>query len=231
MKRIMAAILALLVMTSLTACGDTEKPDTSGDDPADIAQDIASAEMLGDTLAAAYANGVGAAEDWLDLYFMGSSGDDPDKRAEVEAQYPTNDELLYGIDAASADAAGWYDIWYAVHYDLWSFSNGGYEDYGNYAGDAGNIGTIGEGSVRRINWHTVISLATDWKNENNKSLPNGAKITNTNVRLTDYRYSGSVVTAVTEVEYWFGGGTSDGSVYATVVIDLYTGDALSASIG
>lgn len=49
--------------------------------------------------------------------------------------------------------------------------------------------------------------------------------------LTDYRYSGSVVTAVTEVEYWFGGGTPDGSVYATVVIDLYTGDVLSASIG
>lgn len=231
MKRIVTAILALLIMTRLTACGDTGKPDTSGDDPADIAQDIATAEVLGDTLAAAYANGVGAAEDWLDLYFMGTSGDDPDKRAEVEAQHPTNDELLYGIDAASADAAGWYDIWYAVHYDLWSFSNDGYEDYGNYAGDAGNTGTISEERVRQINWGTVISLAHDWKNENNKSLPNGAKVTNTNVRLTDYRYSGSVVTAVTEVEYWFSGGSSDGSVYATVVIDLYTGDVLSASIG
>lgn len=49
--------------------------------------------------------------------------------------------------------------------------------------------------------------------------------------LTEYRYSGSVVTAVTEEEYWFGGGPLDGLVYATVVIDLYTGDALSASIG
>lgn len=33
------------------------------------------------------------------------------------------------------------------------------------------------------------------------------------------------------MEYWIGGGSPTGFVYATVIIDLYTGDVLSASIG
>lgn len=115
MKRWIAGILALLMATVFTACGNSgaEKPNTK--DPADIARDIATAEVLGDTLATAYENGLPMAEDWLDLYFMGSSDPGPERRTEIEAQYPTNEELLYGISAADADAAGWYDIWYAVH--------------------------------------------------------------------------------------------------------------------
>lgn len=73
MKRWIAGILALLMAVVFTACGNSgaETPDTK--DPADIARDIATAEVLGDTLATAYENGLPMAEDWLDLYFMGSS--------------------------------------------------------------------------------------------------------------------------------------------------------------
>ena len=147
----------------------------------------------------------------------------------MEEQYPTNEELLYGISAADADAAGWYDIWYAVHSDLWR------SDY-QYEGDdysGGDSEMISESRVQKINEVTVTQMATQWKNENNYSRPVSSKITTVSVRifLADYRYSGSVVTATTEVEYWIGGGSPTGSVYATVIIDLYTGDVLSASIG
>ena len=111
MKRWITAILVLLMTAASTACGNAgaETPDTK--DPADIARDIATAEVLGDTLATAYENGLPMVEDWLDLYFMGASDPSPERRTEIEAQYPTNEELLYGISAADADAAGWYDIW------------------------------------------------------------------------------------------------------------------------
>ena len=243
MKRWITGILALLMAAVFTACGNSgaEKPNTK--DPADIARDIAAAEVLGDTLATAYENGLPMAEDWLDLYFMGSSDPGPERRTEIEAQYPTNEELLYGISAADADAAGWYDIWYAVHFHLWYAGSRGYEeydDYGNYIGDGqANYGNhsgsemISESRVKKINEVAVTQMATQWKNENNYSRPVSSKITTVSVRifLADYRYSGSVVTATTEVEYWIGGGSPTGSVYATVVIDLYTGDVLSASIG
>lgn len=229
MKRWIAGILALLMATVFTACGNSgaEKPNTK--EPADIARDIATAEVLGDTLATAYENGLPMAEDWLDLYFMGSSDPGPERRTEIEAQYPTNEELLYGISAADADAAGWYDIWYAVHSDLWR------SDY-QYEGDdysGGDSEMISESRVKKINEVAVTQMATQWKNENNYLRPVSSKITTVSVRifLADYRYSGSVVTATTEVEYWIGGGSPTGSVYATVIIDLYTGDVLSASIG
>ena len=50
MKRWITGILALLMATVFTACGNSgaETPDTK--DPADIARDIATAEVLGDTL-------------------------------------------------------------------------------------------------------------------------------------------------------------------------------------
>lgn len=84
MKRWITVILALLTATVFTACGNagTETPDTK--DPADIARDIATAEVLGDTLATAYENGLPTAEDWLDLYFMGSSDPGLERRIEVE---------------------------------------------------------------------------------------------------------------------------------------------------
>ena len=86
MKRWITVILALLTATVFTACGNagTETPDTK--DPADIARDIATAEVLGDTLATAYENGLPTAEDWLDLYFMGSSDPGLERRIEVEEQ-------------------------------------------------------------------------------------------------------------------------------------------------
>lgn len=118
MKRWIASILVLLMAAAFTACGNSGAEAPSTKDPADIARDIATAEVLGDTLATAYENGLPMAEDWLDLYFMGSSDPGLERRIEVEEQYPTNEELLYGISAADADAAGWYDIWYAVHSDL-----------------------------------------------------------------------------------------------------------------
>ena len=229
MKRWIASILVLLMAAAFTACGNSGAEAPSTKDPADIAKDIAAAEVLGDTLATAYKNGLPMAEDWLDLYFMGSSDPDPERRTEIEAQYPTNEELLYGISAADADAAGWYDIWYAVHSDLWR-SDYQYEGDGYSGGDSE---MISDSRVQKINEVTVTQMATQWKNENNYSRPVSSKITTVNVRifLADYRYSGSVVTATTEVEYWIGGGSPTGSVYATVVIDLYTGDVLSASIG
>lgn len=229
MKRWIASILVLLMAAAFTACGNSGAEAPSTKDPADIAKDIAAAEVLGDTLATAYKNGLPMAEDWLDLYFMGSSDPDPERRTEIEAQYPTNEELLYGISAADADAAGWYDIWYAVHSDLWR-SDYQYEGDGYSGGDSE---MISESRVQKINEVTVTQMATQWKNENNYSRPVSSKITTVNVRifLADYRYSGSVVTATTEVEYWIGGGSPTGSVYATVIIDLYTGDVLSASIG
>ena len=229
MKRWIASILVLLMAAAFTACGNSGAEAPSTKDPADIAKDIAAAEVLGDTLATAYKNGLPMAEDWLDLYFMGSSDPDPERRTEIEAQYPTNEELLYGISAADADAAGWYDIWYAVHSDLWR-SDYQYEGDGYSGGDSA---MISESRVQKINEVTVTQMATQWKNENNYSRPVSSKITTVNVRifLADYRYSGSVVTATTEVEYWIGGGSPTSSVYATVVIDLYTGDVLSASIG
>lgn len=229
MKRWIAAILVLLMAAASTACGNSGAEAPKAKEPADIARDIATAEVLGDTLATAYENGLPMAEDWLDLYFMGSSDPGPERRTEIEAQYPTNEELLYGISAADADAAGWYDIWYAVHSDLWR------SDY-QYEGDdysGGDSEMISESRVKKINEVAVTQMATQWKNENNYSRPVSSKITTVNVRifLADYRYSGSVVTATTEVEYWIGGGSPAGSVYATVIIDLYTGDVLSASIG
>lgn len=229
MKRWIASILVLLMAAAFTACGNSGAEAPSTKDPADIAKDIAAAEVLGDTLATAYKNGLPMAEDWLDLYFMGSSDPDPERRTEIEAQYPTNEELLYGISAADADAAGWYDIWYAVHSDLWR-SDYQYEGDGYSGGDSE---MISESRVQKINEVTVTQMATQWKNENNYSRPVSSKITTVNIRifLADYRYSGSVVTATTEVEYWIGGGSPTGSVYATVIIDLYTGDVLSASIG
>lgn len=159
MKRWIAGILALLMATVFTACGNSgaEKPNTK--DPADIARDIATAEVLGDTLATAYENGLPMAEDWLDLYFMGSSDPGPERRTEIEAQYPTNEELLYGISAADADAAGWYDIWYAVHRDLWR------SDY-QYEGDdysGGDSEIISESRVKKINEVAVTQMATQWK--------------------------------------------------------------------
>lgn len=179
MKRWITVILALLTATVFTACGNagTETPDTK--DPADIARDIATAEVLGDTLATAYENGLPTAEDWLDLYFMGSSDPGLERRIEVEEQYPTNEELLYGISAADADAAGWYDIWYAVHSDLWR------SDY-QYEGDdysGGDSEMISESRVQKINEVTVTQMATQWKNENNYSRPVSSKITTVNVRI------------------------------------------------
>lgn len=84
MKRWITVILALLMAAVFTACGNAgaETPDTK--DPADIARDIATAEVLGDTLATAYENGLPTAEDWLDLYFMGSSDPGLERRIEVE---------------------------------------------------------------------------------------------------------------------------------------------------
>ena len=229
MKRWITGILALLMATVFTACGNSGAEAPKAKEPADIARDIATAEVLGDTLATAYENGLPMAEDWLDLYFMGSSDPGLERRIEVEEQYPTNEELLYGISAADADAAGWYDIWYAVHSDLWR------SDY-QYEGDdysGGDSEMISESRVKKINEVAVTQMATQWKNENNYSRPVSSKITTVSVRifLADYCYSGSVVTATTEVEYWIGGGSPTGSVYATVTIDLYTGDVLSASIG
>ena len=159
MKRWITVILALLMAAVFTACGNAgaETPDTK--DPADIARDIATAEVLGDTLATAYENGLPTAEDWLDLYFMGSSDPGLERRIEVEEQYPTNEELLYGISAADADAAGWYDIWYAVHSDLWQ------SDY-QYEGDdysGGDSEMISESRVQKINEVTVTQMATQWK--------------------------------------------------------------------
>lgn len=228
MKRWITGILALLMATVFTACGNSGAEAPKAKEPADIARDIATAEVLGDTLATAYENGLPMAEDWLDLYFMGSSDPGLERRIEVEEQYPTNEELLYGISAADADAAGWYDIWYAVHSDLWR------SDY-QYEGDdysGGDSEMISESRVKKINEVAVTQMATQWKNENNYSRPVSSKITTVSVRifLADYCYSGSVVTATTEVEYWIGGGSPTGSVYATVTIDLYTGDVLSASI-
>ncbi len=229
MKRWIAAFLVLLTAIMFTACDNSNAEMPKATDPADIARDIAAAEVLGDTLATAYGNGLPMAEDWLDMYFMGSSDPGLERRIEVEEQYPTNEELLYGISAADADAAGWYDIWLAVHSDLWR------SDY-QYEGDeysSGDPETISESRVKKINEATVTQMATQWKNENNYSRPNSSKITTISVRifLAEYHYSGSTVTATTEVEYWIGGGSPVGSVYATVTIDLYTGDVLSASIG
>ena len=62
MKRWITGILVLLMAAAFTACGNsgTEAPSTK--DPADIARDIATAEVLGDTLATAYENGLPMAE-------------------------------------------------------------------------------------------------------------------------------------------------------------------------
>lgn len=227
MKKLICLIVSALLLISLMGCAASKK-----ESPAKLAEEIAEAELLGDTLSSAYEQGW--AYDWLDLYFMGNSDENSERRAEVEEMYPTNDALLYGIDYESASEAGWGYIWDAVHSDIWGASDYRYgnssapNSYGNQEAE-----TISDSQVQKINEVQVVQLALQWKNENNYSLPSSSKITTTRAKtmLTEYRYSGSVVTAVTEVEYWFGGGTPDGSVYATVVIDLYTGDVLSASIG
>ena len=163
---------------------------------------------------------------------MESSDPGPERRAEKEKQYPTNEELLYGISAAEASEAGWYDIWLAVHAELWP------SDQQYYDGNNGGYGVeqaeaLSESKLRSINEFKVSLLATQWMNENNYSRSSGSKINNTRVLsyLASIQHSGSVAIVTTEVEYWIGSGTPTGSVYATVTIDIYTGDVLSASIG
>lgn len=238
MKRITVIFLTVLMVLALSACGTGT---TSGaadntlgkpDDPLELAKQIAETEVLGDTLESAYQQGVPRALDWLDLYFMESSDPSPERRAEIEEQYPTTEELLYGISAAEASEAGWYDIWLAVHAELWPSDQQYYdENNGDYGVEQAEA--LSESKLRSINGFKVSLLATQWMNENNYSRSSGSKINNTRVLsyLASIQYSGSVAIVTTEVEYWIGGGTPTGSVYATVTIDIYTGDVLSASIG
>lgn len=238
MKRITMIFLTVLMVLALSACGTGTTSGTADntlnkpDDPFELAKQIADTEVLGDTLENAYQQSVPRALDWLDLYFMESSDPSPERRAEIEEQYPTTEELLYGISAAEASEAGWYDIWLAVHAELWP-SDQQYYDENN--GDYGVEQTeaLSESKLRSINEFKVSLLATQWMNENNYSRSSGSKINNTRVLsyLASIQYSGSVAIVTTEVEYWIGGGTPTGSVYATVTIDIYTGDVLSASIG
>lgn len=238
MKRITMIFLTVLMVLILSACGTGT---TSGaadntlskpDDPLELAKRIMEVELLGDTLESAYQQGAPQAETWLYLYFMESSDPSPERCAEVEEQYPTNEELLYGISAAEASEAGWYDIWLAVHAELWP-SDQQYYDENNGGYGVEQAEALSESKLRSINEFKVSLLATQWMNENNYSRSSGSKINNTRVLsyLASIQYSGSVAIVTTEVEYWIGGGTPTGSVYATVTIDIYTGDVLSASIG
>lgn len=117
MKRITMIFLTVLMALVFSACGTGTTSGTADntlskpDDPLELAKQIAETEVLGDTLESAYQQGVPRALDWLDLYFMESSDPSPERRAEIEEQYPTTEELLYGISAAEASEAGWYDIW------------------------------------------------------------------------------------------------------------------------
>ena len=57
MKRWITALLVLLTAIMFTACGNSNAEKPGATDSADIARDIAAAEVLGDTLATAYENG------------------------------------------------------------------------------------------------------------------------------------------------------------------------------
>lgn len=58
MKRWITALLVLLTAIMFTACGNSNAEKPGATDSADIARDIAAAEVLGDTLATAYENGL-----------------------------------------------------------------------------------------------------------------------------------------------------------------------------
>ena len=77
-------------------------------------------------------------------------------------------------------------------------------------------------------------MATEWKNDYNATVSRDYRISDTSVRdmLASINYSGSVAIVTTEIQYWMvgQGGSPAGSVYATVTIDLNTGDILSGTI-
>lgn len=92
--------------------------------------------------------------------------------------------------------------------------------------------TLSSAELKSIAANTASSLALEWKNDYNNSAPRDYRINSTRVldMLASIKYSGPVAIVTTEIEYWIGGGSPTGSVYAVVTIDLNTGDVLSATL-
>ncbi len=116
----------------------------------------------------------------------------------------------------------------------------GYNDYGeeffyDYE-DEYSSGEIRESEIRNINSGQVYSLATNWKNEYNRGLGIEYRVSNftckTLIPSINYDGSHSVAVVTTEVEYWIGshGGGADGSIYACVLIDCFTGKIIDSYI-
>lgn len=145
--------------------------------------------------------------------------------------------LIYGETYEQAVANGWGDEWLYLasgtggtdgisEDDLDYFENDTYEGLSSTQ--------ITESEIRQINEIEVILITNKWKNDYNKGLPQKLCITNTLPRTLNAKiqYSGPIAIVTTEIEYWLWGkgGSSSGSVYAIVNIDLGSGAILSSII-
>lgn len=113
--------------------------------------------------------------------------------------------------------------------------NPDWEEYDEYFEEKADYATeLNNADLIRINDPISVQLAHEWRNAYNKSLPQALRIANIHVRniYPAIKKNGTIAVVVTEVEFWMNGkgGSSSGSVYTVVAIDVYSGDVLSAGI-
>lgn len=91
---------------------------------------------------------------------------------------------------------------------------------------------LSDSELIKINDPISSELAREWKNNYNQSVSRDFKIKSVkaNTLIPTIERNGSIATITTQIDYWLGGGSPTGSVYAIVTIDTYTGDVLTAEI-
>lgn len=143
----------------------------------------------------------------------------------------------FTVDGATYEMAkeqGWGDEWLEI-------VSGSGSDYGSdgedvYDESEGQMDTSAEGlsdsELIKINDPISSELAREWKNNYNQSVSRDFKIKSVkaNTLIPTIERDGSIATVTTQIDYWLGGGSPTGSVYAIVTIDTYTGDVLTAEI-
>lgn len=210
---------------------------SSVDEPAEITINgipyaVANADGWGDawqTVAEIISNGT-------DIYFK-EAEEDPSLYGSGNAW---DDFTIEGITYEMAAKHGWGDTWWEVidhfgsdytAYDAYI----GSESYDEFPMQESNSsGELSNAKLTEINASISSRLAFEWKNAYNQSVSRDFGLSNVLARtiFPTIKRNGSVATVVTEVEFWFvnKGGSSAGSVYTVVIIDVNNGDVLSAGI-
>lgn len=145
-----------------------------------------------------------------------------------------DDFTVDGVTYEMAEEQGWGDEWLEI-------VSGSGSDYGSdgedvYDESEGQMDTSAEGlsdsELIKINDPISSELAREWKNNYNLSVSRDFKIKSVkaNTLIPTIERDDSIATVTTQIDYWLGGGSPTGSVYAIVTIDTYTGDVLTAEI-